>query len=83
MIFSEASALTVGGLLAGAVTGSILSQMLIKVLTGVFDPPPSVIAIPWSYLLTVTALTVAALAAVSVAAVRAARRPAITILRDL
>ncbi len=83
MIFSETSVLTIVGILAGAGTGSVLSVMLVKVLTGVFDPPPDTIAVPWLYLGSVTTLTVGALAAVSAVAVVAAHRPAITVLRDL
>ncbi|MET8207032.1 hypothetical protein ABZT51_13465 [Streptomyces sp. NPDC005373] len=57
--------------------------MLVKVLTGVFDPPPASLAIPGSYL----ALTaVAALLAVLAAALngnRRPKRPAVEELRDL
>ncbi|MCU1657063.1 MAG: hypothetical protein JWO57_1719 [Pseudonocardiales bacterium] len=83
MIFGEAGVLTVGGLVSGAVIGWVLSQMLVKVLTGVFDPPPSVIAVPWLYLGAVLGITVVALAGVSAAATRAARGPAISVLREL
>ncbi|WP_017302376.1 ABC transporter permease [Nodosilinea nodulosa] len=42
-------------LLAGGTVGVLLgfgvAAMLVKVLTGVFDPPPDVLAIPWLYLL--------------------------------
>jgi putative ABC transport system permease protein len=83
MIFSEAGVITIGGLSAGASTGWVLSEMLVKVLTGVFDPPPSVIAVPWFYLSAVAATTALALAAVGAAAANAARRPAISVLREL
>ncbi len=83
MIFSETSVLTIVGILAGAGTGSVLSVMLVKVLTGVFDPPPDTIAVPWLYLGSVTTLTVGALVAVSAVAVVAAHRPAITVIGDL
>ena len=83
MIVSEAVVFAVLGLAAGAMIGLLLSQMLVKVLTGVFDPPPSVIAVPWGYLSSVAGITVGALAVASVAAARAARRPALTVLRDL
>jgi putative ABC transport system permease protein len=83
MIHSEAVVLAVLGLAAGGVIGWLLSEMLVKVLTGVFDPPPSVIAVPWVYLGGVVGSTVAAFAVASIAAVRAARRPAISVLRDL
>ncbi|MCW2919913.1 MAG: putative rane protein, partial [Actinomycetia bacterium] len=82
-VFGEAAVLTIGGLLAGAVSGWLLSQMLVKVLTGVFDPPPAALAVPWLYLTTVVIITLAALAAVSAAAVRLASRPAISVLREL
>jgi putative ABC transport system permease protein len=83
MIHSEAVVLAVLGLAAGGVIGWLLSEMLVKVLTGVFDPPPSVIAVPWLYLGGVVGSTVAAFAVASIAAVRTARRPAISVLRDL
>jgi len=83
MIMSEAIVLGVLGLAAGAVIGSLLSAMLVKVLTGVFDPPPSVIAVPWLYLSAVGAFTLVAFAAASAGAVRAARRPPISVLREL
>jgi putative ABC transport system permease protein len=82
-VFGETAVLVVGGLAAGAAIGTLLSQMLVKVLTGVFDPPPSVPAVPWPYLTTVGVVTIAALAMVSAAAVRMARRPAISVLREL
>jgi putative ABC transport system permease protein len=57
--------------------------MLVKVLTGVFDPPPDRPTVPWGYLLTVLGLTcVSVVAAVSLT-LRALRRPAIDELRDL
>ena len=67
----------------GAVTGWLLSQMLVKVLTGVFDPPPAHLSVPWAYLGVVAALAVAGLAAAGGTAIRAARRPPLTVLRDL
>ncbi|MET7683612.1 FtsX-like permease family protein [Streptomyces sp. NPDC005423] len=83
LVLSEAAVMTAGGLAGGALIGWSLSQMLVKVLTGVFDPPPSTIAVPWTYL----ALTVgAAVTAIAVAAVNAARgssRPAVEELREL
>jgi putative ABC transport system permease protein len=57
--------------------------MIVKVLTGVFDPPPTTLAIPWSYLGFVVA---AAMTATFLAATRAtstASQPAIELLRDI
>ena len=45
-VWAEAAVVTVGGLLAGTVGGWALSHMLVKVLTGVFDPPPATLAVP-------------------------------------
>jgi putative ABC transport system permease protein len=52
-------------------------------LTGVFDPPPTGLAIPWLYLATLTSVAVVAVTLAALAAIRSARRPAIDVLRDL
>jgi putative ABC transport system permease protein len=83
MVLTEAVLLAVTGLAGGALIGWILSEMLVKVLTGVFDPPPSALAVPGGYL-TLTALTaVAAVLAAALHGIRRAGRPAIEELRDL
>lgn len=84
MISSEGIVLAVGGLVTGAAVGSVLSVMLIKLLTGVFDPPPAAIAVPWAYLVAVAAATLLSLAAVVIAvAAHINRRPAVASLREL
>jgi len=82
-VWSEATFVTLGGLVLGALGGWILAEMLVKVLTGVFDPPPSALAVPWLYLGAVAAVAIAAVAAAGYAAIRNARRPPVTVLRDL
>ena len=57
--------------------------MLVKILTGVFDPPPDFLSIPWTYLGGVLVLTVGAVAGAGAYTLRALRRPAIEELRDL
>ncbi len=59
------------GVVTGALAGWGLSEMLVKVLTGVFDPPPAHLAVPWNYL---SIVTVASLLAIALAAVFIARR---------
>lgn len=82
-VWSE-SVFVVGlGLAAGTAIAAGLSVMLVKVLTGVFDPPPDVLAVPWGYLFTLLALVLGAVAAAGVLTLRALRRPAIEELRDL
>jgi putative ABC transport system permease protein len=83
VIGSEAGVLTVLGLIAGAVIGTALSIMLVNLLTGVFDPPPSTIAIPWTYLAALVSVTVCALAIANGAAVMMARRSKVSVLREL
>ncbi|MEU8981254.1 ABC transporter permease [Streptomyces sp. NPDC048309] len=83
MVLTEALLLTVGGLAGGALIGWALSEMLVKVLTGVFDPPPAGLSVPGAYLtLTASAAAVAVLAA-ALNGVRRAARPAVEELRDL
>jgi putative ABC transport system permease protein len=82
-VWSEAGFVTVGGLLLGALGGWILAEMLVKVLTGVFDPPPAALAVPWRYLGTVALVTIGAIGVAAFAAVRDARTPTIAALREL
>ena len=82
-VLAEAGVVTLGGLLAGALSGWALSQTLVKVLSGVFDPPPASLAVPWLYFGAVGLVVVAAIGAVTAVAVRVARRPALRILREL
>jgi len=83
LALSEGLLITIGGLVGGGLIAWGLSQMLIKVLTGVFDPPPSVIAIPWGYLTITVLAVVAALGAAAMVSARASTRPAVEELRDL
>ncbi|MDP9116987.1 MAG: FtsX-like permease family protein [Actinomycetota bacterium] len=81
-VAGETMLVGVTGAIGGIVLGSYLTHVLIKVLTGVFDPPPATVSVPWFYLLTLAALIAACLAAVTVAAVRiAGYRPLRTIRR--
>ncbi|GAC1365648.1 MAG: hypothetical protein NVSMB32_09350 [Actinomycetota bacterium] len=81
-VWSEALFVTLGGGLAGIVAGWALSQALVKVLTGVFDPPPSALAVPWAYLAAVGAAAMAATGVAGMAAIARARRPALEVLRE-
>jgi putative ABC transport system permease protein len=80
---AEAALVTVAGLLLGTAAGTALAAILVKVLTGVFDPPPAHLAVPGLYL---AAVTVGAVVAAGVAAeltIRASSRPVIQTLREL
>jgi putative ABC transport system permease protein len=82
-VWTEASFVTFGGIISGVVIGWVVAFMLVKILTGVFDPPPEHLSIPFGYLVLVGAATLAAVCAAAVWMVRATRKPAMTILRDL
>lgn len=83
LVLSEAVVVGAGGVLGGAVIAWVLSQMLVKVLTGVFDPPPAQVAVPWTYLGVTVVVVVVALGAAAVGSARSSTRPAIEELRDL
>lgn len=82
-VWSEAAFVGIGGALLGALGGWALSEMLVKVLTGVFDPPPASLAVPWAYLGIAAVVTIAAVVVAAVTAISSANRPAIESLRDL
>jgi len=82
LIASEAAVLAVGGLLAGATLGWALSEMLVAVLTGVFDPPPSALSVPWGYLAGTGTLTIASLAVATLLTARIAGRSPLALLRE-
>ncbi|MEO8688749.1 MAG: ABC transporter permease, partial [Solirubrobacteraceae bacterium] len=82
-VWGESAFVTAGGLALGAVVAAAISLMLVKVLTGVFDPPPAAPAIPWLYLAALVALTVGAAGTAGAVTLHALRRPAIEELREL
>jgi putative ABC transport system permease protein len=82
-VTTEAAVLTVGGLLGGALIGWLLTRVLVTTLSGVFDPPPAALTVPWPYLATVAATLLAAITAVAALTIRTARRPPPRVLREL
>jgi putative ABC transport system permease protein len=82
-VLAEAAILITCGLAAGAVLGWALSRMLVGVLTGVFDPPPTALAVPWTYLAATAVTIVVAIGAVSAGTVRLARQTPLTVLGDV
>ena len=82
-IWAEAAFVTLGGLLTGAIAGWALAVMLVKVLAGVFDPPPATLAVPWSYLGSFVGVALVAVAVAAYGTITAIRRPAIALVRDL
>lgn len=82
-LWSEGVLVLVGGVVFGLTSGVITAWMLVKLLTGVFDPPPETIAIPWGYLLTVLLLIALSIGVAVMIANRRSRAGAFETLRDL
>ena len=82
-VWSEAALVAMGGVALGAVGAAVLAEILVKMLTGVFDPPPASLSVPWGYLAVLTAVALGAVAIASTVTIRSARRPALIVLRDL
>ncbi|TPI99577.1 FtsX-like permease family protein [Mesorhizobium sp. B2-8-1] len=68
-LWGEGILILVGGFGFGLLSGWLTAWMLVKLLTGVFDPPPEALSIPWAYLGVVLGLVGASV----VAAVLSAR----------
>ena len=82
-VWTEAAFVTVVGVVLGALTGWGVAQVLVKILTGVFDPPPGSLSVPWGYLAAVLAAIAVAVAIAGSSALRSVRRPQPQVLRDL
>ncbi|MGO4482897.1 FtsX-like permease family protein [Rhizobium pisi] len=64
-VWSEAALVAGSGMVLGLIAGTLIAYLLVKLLTGVFDPPPDMLSVPWLYLvaLIVTAACAALMAA--------------------
>lgn len=71
-LWAEGLVVLGGGIAFGAALGVPVAAMLVKLLGGVFDPPPDALAVPWPYIATLLAIAAAAVAA---AVVWAGHRP--------
>jgi len=80
--WSEGLLLNIGGGLAGLLLGLGLAQMLVKVLTGVFDPAPEGLSLPVGYLLVLLLAIALATASVVLLMRRLARQHVTEVLRD-
>jgi putative ABC transport system permease protein len=65
-MWSEAVTILFGGGVVGICLGWLVAFVLVKVLAGVFDPPPEALTVPWIYLLLLCASAIT-LTAVGVA----------------
>jgi len=81
-VWGESLFVTVAGLVFGIALAGAIAWMLVKVLTGVFDPPPDALSVPWGYLAALIALTLAGVAAAGAVTLRGLRREDVVALRD-
>jgi putative ABC transport system permease protein len=81
-VVGESVLVTVAGLVLGAVLGAALARVVVSVLTGVFDPPPSGLAVPWGFLAVFLVAIVGSAVAGSLFVLRQARRAPVTALRE-
>jgi putative ABC transport system permease protein len=82
-IWSEGLLILVGGSAIGTLLGLGIAQILVKVLTGVFDPPPEHLYIPWGYMAALAAAAIASTVIAIFAMKIISRRPVVEELRNL
>jgi putative ABC transport system permease protein len=80
-LVTEVGVITGAGVALGLLLGWGLARVLVKVLTGVFDPPPASVTIPWGYMLVLLLSVCAAGAAAAIVGTRRARRDPLEVLR--
>ncbi|MGH7708908.1 MAG: FtsX-like permease family protein [Vulcanimicrobiaceae bacterium] len=80
-LIGEAVAVVAVGAIFGIALGFTIAEVLVKLLTGVFDPPPAALTVPWGYLVGLvvaaglsTAIAVAVIARVTQTSVVSALR---------
>jgi putative ABC transport system permease protein len=82
-VWAEAGLVTILGLITGSAIAWSLANMLVKVLHGVFDPAPTTIAVPWTYLGAVLGVSVAATIVAGKITMAASKTPQVELLRAL
>ena len=80
---TEARTMVGAGIAGGAVIGATIAYLLVKVLTGIFDPAPAAATIPWVYLGLLLAVVVVVTVVAVAGAGRLAARAGPSELRDL
>jgi putative ABC transport system permease protein len=82
-LVTEAAAIVVPGALLGVALGFLIAQVLVVVLTGVFDPPPTGLSVPWGYLAVLFAAAIASTAIAVAIVLRATGKAVVGALRGL
>jgi putative ABC transport system permease protein len=82
-VAADATLLGLIGLAGGALLGWGVAEMLVTLLTGVFDPPPHSLTVPWPYLGSLATAIITAIAVVAGIITRLARHAPLATLREL
>ena len=82
-IWSEAVSVFACGTVVGTAAGFVLAWLLIELLTGVFDPPPEALGVPWLYLGALIAVALASAALAVKSFERETHVPAVQRMREL
>lgn len=82
-LWTEGLIILVAGMALGFLTGFAIAQMLVKLLTGVFDPAPQSLSIPWTYLSVLILAGVLSTGIAVVIAQRLSQRRALEELRTI
>jgi len=82
-IWSEGLLILTAGGLIGLLLGTGIAQTLVKILTGVFDPPPQFLAIPWVYLAELMLAAILSTIITIYILKKMTHRPAVEVLRDI
>jgi len=82
-LWTEGLIILISGMVLGFLTGFAIAKVLVKVLTGVFDPAPEALAIPWVYLIVLIVAGCLSTALAIVIAQGVAQRRAVETLRTI
>jgi putative ABC transport system permease protein len=82
-LWTEGLIILIAGMVLGFVTGFGIAKMLVKVLTGVFDPAPQSLAIPWVYLVVLIVAGCASTVLAVVIAQRVTQQKSLEALRTI
>ena len=82
-VWSEVVFIFTGGIALGSLTGWVIADVITKLLTGVFDPPPDHLSVPVGYLIILLSVTLLSGIGAVLASLRATSRPHMEVLRDL
>ncbi len=82
-LWSEALMLFLAGTTVGTLIGFALAWMLVKLLTGAFDPPPESLSVQWGYVGALIGVALVSVAIAVIGALRETRVPAVQRMREI